>query len=379
MEKSNNFDIQHIFQNGRTLNKGLGILHDRILASFPYLDRIAVAIYDAPEDQLKTFINSTRKGEPLTAYEFKLSESPSLLGLAKSGQPRVINEIQDTIQPTTPHSQWLRAQGYRSSLTLPIYDNGQFLGFVFFDSLMPSAFSLEIQRDLSLYASLINMSISNEFSALRALVASVALARDFALLRDFETGAHLVRVASYSRIIAKGVAAKYRLTDEFVEQLYLYAPLHDIGKIGIPDPILLKTERLDAEERRIMESHVPKGCEIANKILGDFALKQLPEFQIMTNIVNDHHELLDGSGYPKGLRAGEISIEARIVTVADIFDALTSKRPYKKAWRIQEAFAELESMAVAVKIDADCVAALVRQSDEINEIMTNYREQDNGP
>ncbi|AEG02751.1 HD-GYP domain-containing protein [Methylomonas methanica] len=364
----------HLFDSDSTLTQRLGILHERILNAIPSVDRIAVAIYDAADDKLKTFINSTRRGEAITSYEFKLSDSPSLYKLATSGEPRVIDEIQAVIKSNTLHSNWLLKQGYRSLFTLPIYDNGEFIGFIFFDSIVQAAFNQEVQRDLSLYASLINMSISNEFSAVRSIVASAKVARDFANLRDFETGTHLERMARYSRIIAKAVAPRHQLSDEFVEHVFLFAPLHDIGKIGIPDSVLLKPGPLDDSERLIMQSHVGKGCEIVQKILGDFAIQHLADSRIMLNIVKFHHEHLDGSGYPNGLSGNDIPMEARIVTVADIFDALTSKRPYKPVWTIQEACAELDKMVGAGKLDRNCVDAVLENSAEIERIQSRYQD-----
>lgn len=363
-----------LFENDSTLTQRLGVLHDRILTAIPSMDRIAVAIYDAVDDKLKTFINSTRKGEAISAYDFKLSDSPSLYKLAASGEPRVIDEIQDAIKSNTLHSNWLLKQGYRSSFTLPIYDNGGFIGFIFFDSAEHAAFNQEVQRDLSLYASLINMSISNEFSAVRSIVASAKIACDFAHLRDFETGTHLERMARYSRIIAKTIAPLNGLADEFVEHVFLFAPLHDIGKIGVPDSVLLKPGKLNAGEREIMQSHVVKGCEIAQKILGDFAIQHLADSKLMLNIVKYHHELLDGSGYPHGLKGDQIPLEARIVTVADIFDALTSKRPYKPIWTTLNACEELHKMVVAGKLEASCVAAILENSEEIEAIQSRYQD-----
>jgi len=212
------------------------------------------------------------------------------------------------------------------------------------------------------------MAISNELAAVRAVVASAHVARDFTDLRDFETGAHLERMARYSRAIGQAVAPIYGLSDEFVEHLYLYAPLHDIGKIGIPDKILLKPGKLDPEERMTMETHVDKGREVLRKILGDFGVAHLPDSCVMMNIVGCHHEFMDGSGYPQGLKGDAIPVEARIVTVADIYDALTSKRPYKSPWTAEEAIAELDRMAAAGKLDVNCVAAIKRLALELAEI-----------
>ena len=363
----------HLFSAGSTLSERLGQLHERLLQTTPCVDRIACAIYDAKEDWLKTFINSTR-GEALAAYQFPLAESRSLSELAHSGRTRVIDDIPATLQPDTTHSRWVLAQGYRSSFTVPLYDNGAFAGFVFFDSRQRAAFTPVVQRDLALYCNLINMVLASEFAAVRSIVATVAVARDFTHLRDFETGAHLERMARVSRVIARTIADRRGLSDEFVEHVYLFAPLHDIGKIGVPDHVLLKRGRLDPAERAQMEAHVTKGGEMIEKIIGDFNLQQMPDSVVMKNIVLMHHEFLDGSGYPAGLRGEQVPVEARIVTVADIFDALTSARPYKQAWSIDDACLELERMAAAGKLDADCVAALRTARAELETILQRYRD-----
>ena len=253
-----------------------------------------------------------------------------------------------------------------------MYDNGQLLGFIFFDSMEIAYFTHTIQRDLLLYCNLINMALSNELAAVRSVLASAQVARDFANLRDFETGAHLERMSKYAKLIATGIAEEYRLSDETIEHIYLFAPLHDIGKIGIPDQILLKPGPLDAEERKIMETHVLKGEQIMLKVIGDFSLEHLPDSKIMQNIVACHHEFMNGSGYPRQLQGEQIPIEARIVTVADIFDALTSQRPYKKPWPVADAIDELRKMVQLGKLDESCVNALAAKLDIAATIVENY-------
>ena len=140
-----------------TLTQRLQVLHDRLLDTAPAVDRIACALYDEQEDTLKTFINSTRTGEALSAYEYRLSESLSLSALAASGEFRVLDNIEEAIKSNTAHSAWLKEQGFRSSFTVPIYDGGSLTGFVFFDSMRAAAFTAEVQRDLVLYTTMISM------------------------------------------------------------------------------------------------------------------------------------------------------------------------------------------------------------------------------
>jgi HD-GYP domain-containing protein (c-di-GMP phosphodiesterase class II) len=364
--------VLDLFQGDGSVNQRLAALHDRILETMPHIARIACALYDKSQDQLKTFINSTRQGIALQAYQAKLSDSYSLQQLAISGQCRVIENIDAIITHSSPHSDWLLQQKYKSSFTVPMYDNGQLLGFIFFDSLEVAYFSNEIQRDLLLYCNLINMALSNELAAVRSVLASAQVARDFANLRDFETGAHLERMAKYAKLIASGVAEQYQLSDETIEHIYLFAPLHDIGKIGIPDQILLKAGPLTSDERCIMETHVFKGEFIMQKVIGDFSLDHMPDSKVMQNIVACHHEFMNGSGYPRQLQGAQIPIEARIVTVADIFDALTSQRPYKKPWPVSEAITELQKMVDQGKLDGFCVDALAAQLDIAKTIVENY-------
>lgn len=355
-----------------SLGERLGVLHRQLLADVPQVDRIGCALYDPGDDLLKTFIHSTRAGEALRGYEFKLSDSRSLHEMSHSGHLRLLPDIPDALSSGTVHSAWVLKEGYRSSLTVPMFGQGVFSGFLFFDSRRLNAFSETDQRHLLLYANLISLLISGELLSIRALAGWVDVASVFCDLRDFETGTHLERMSRYARLIAKEMAFDKGLTDEFVEHVFLFSPLHDIGKIGIPDHILLKPGPLEGEDRKIMKTHVDRGCAVIGKMIDDLFLRHLPNIAILRNIIEFHHEYLDGSGYPKGLRGADIPIEARIATIADIFDALTSPRPYKPAWSIEKAMDELGRMAVAGQLDADAVAALRLRSAEARTIRQKY-------
>jgi HD-GYP domain-containing protein (c-di-GMP phosphodiesterase class II) len=360
---------------GQAFNHRLRQLHQQLIMELtPDVDRVAVALYDPQDDVLKTFFNSTRTGEAISGYEFHLSKSQSLSHLATSRSVRVLDNIPAAVEGNTKHSAWLLKEGYRSSLTIPLFDKGSFIGLLFFDSLKRAAFTESVQRKLSLIASMINMLISSELNLVYSIRASVQVAREFANLRDFETGAHLQRMAHYARLIARELQQSHGLSDEYIEHLYLFAPLHDIGKIGIPDRILLKPGPLDPEEHKLMESHVQKGLEIVEKMVGEFGLEDLPDSAVMKNVVAGHHEKLDGSGYPKGLRGEAIPLEARIIAVADVFDALSSHRHYKQAWSMDAALTELDRMVAAGQFDADCVAAVRRRRDAVEAIRDRFQD-----
>jgi putative two-component system response regulator len=146
--------------------------------------------------------------------------------------------------------------------------------------------------------------------------------------KDNETGMHVMRMANYSYLLAKACG----MSEEDSETLREAAPMHDIGKIGIPDNVLLKTGKLNGEEWDIMKTHVNMGAEILGNCEGS-ELLEMAKIVALT-----HHEKWDGSGYPNGLKGDKIQLIGRICAIADVFDALTSERPYKKAWTVEDAF-----------------------------------------
>ena len=367
--------LHSLNDTSQTLTQRLEHLHQHLLDTVPVIDRIACAIYDAQEDLLKTFINSTRAGTPISRYAYRLSDSKTLMALAQKGEFRVLDDLASTLRSDTTHTRWLLEQGYQSSFTVPVYSNAELLGFVFFDSCKSNAFEPAVQRDLVLFSNLIGMTIAGEMAAVRTVMEATRVARELAEVRDFETGAHLERMARYSRLIAQAVAPVFDLNDEFIESVYLFSSLHDIGKIGIPDKVLLKPGKLDPDERVVMQTHVDKGVQIIDRIVGVGDKQRLPDSSILRNIVHCHHEYLNGSGYPRGLKGDEVPPEARIVTVADIYDALTAMRPYKRTWSHVDALEELEGMVAAGQLDPHCVQALRDHEPELQQIQKRYRDE----
>jgi HD-GYP domain-containing protein (c-di-GMP phosphodiesterase class II) len=203
--------------------------------------------------------------------------------------------------------------------------------------------------------------------------AAVGVIRRVTLVRDQETGAHLARMARYARMIALKLAGRHGLSDESIEYLFQFAPLHDVGKISVPDTILLKPGKLTPQEFKTMQGHVVLGLDLIDLMAEDFDMRSMSYFSMLRNIIAYHHEALDGSGYPHGLRGEEIPLEARITAVADVFDALTSERPYKRAWTNQDAFDLLLDMS-GTKFDPDCVAAMLECEDEIRDIQDWFAE-----
>jgi HD-GYP domain-containing protein (c-di-GMP phosphodiesterase class II) len=355
------------------LTSKLEIIHSAVRERFPFIVRIASAVYDPKTDQLTTFLHSSGGENPLAHYAAKLSETPSLKEIVERGQPRVINDLALFDDGTHVHTLRIGYQGYRASYTMPMYDQGELFGFLFFNAYETGCFTETVLQQLDPFGHVTALAIISELNALQTLVGTVRTAREMMHARDDETGSHLDRMARYARLIALAIADKYGLSDEYIEQIFIFAPLHDIGKIGIPDRVLLKPGKLDDAERALMMTHAQRGRELIDQMLGNFELGDTPHIDILRNIAELHHESVDGSGYPHGIRGADIPIEARIVAVADVFDALTSRRPYKPAWSIDEALAALQRLA-GFKLDTDCVAALIEHRDKVEEIQAQFRE-----
>ena len=340
----------------------------------PELGRIAVATYDEDTDLLGVHAYSDILGKPLRLYSAPLSEVPSLQALASSGNARVIRDMYSLRSSRSAHTVAL-TQRYRSSLTIPIRRGSVFFGFIFFNSDRVNFFTPEVIERLLPYGNLLAAITVADLDRFNTLRAAVQTTREIGNLRDDETAGHLHRMAAYTRLIAVCLAPKYDLTERWIDTLTHFAPLHDVGKIGVPDSILFKPGKLSGDELEVMKSHVEIGVHVVATLLSNFSISDPLFASMLTNVVACHHEAVDGSGYPKGLKGDAIPLEARIVSVADIFDALTSARPYKSAWTNQEAFRYLRSLA-GVRLDRDCVTALTDHPDQVAEIEERFANGD---
>lgn len=183
--------------------------------------------------------------------------------------------------------------------------------------------------------------------------------------KDNETGLHVIRMSHYSRLLA--LAAGF--SEQAADQLFHAAPMHDVGKIGIPDHIMLKPGKLDDAEWQIMRRHPQIGAEI----IGEHDSSLLKSARIISMT---HHEKWDGSGYPNQLRGEEIPLIGRIVSVVDVFDALTSDRPYKKAWSVEEAVNLLQRES-GRHFDPELTGLFMKEMSGVIEIMQRWSEVTN--
>ena len=180
--------------------------------------------------------------------------------------------------------------------------------------------------------------------------------------KDEETGAHIVRMSGYSAVIAEALG----LDEEEVDLIRKSSPMHDLGKIGIPDHILLKPGKLDQDEWEVMKTHAGIGAEILGAGASDYV-------NMGSIIALSHHEKWDGSGYPSGLSGEDIPLVGRICAVADVFDALTSKRPYKDAFSVERAL-EIMEQGRGSHFDPKVLDAFLENMDSVLKIKEKHAD-----
>ena len=230
-------------------------------------------------------------------------------------------------------------------------------------------YDADIVRDLVGYVgSLYSISIKQKENVMLQYLVMRKLA-DLAEKRDPETGKHLLRIQSYCRFIAEtlSVQKKYKevIDATFIEDIYSSSPLHDIGKVGIEDRILLKPGSLTPDEMAIMKTHTLIGAEV---------LKGPAFLKMGQDIAHYHHEKWDGTGYPKGLKEEEIPLSARIMALADVYDALSSKRIYKKAFT-KEATEAIIKEGIGSHFDPNVGAIFTKHNKKFAEMRESFQDE----
>jgi putative nucleotidyltransferase with HDIG domain len=253
--------------------------------------------------------------------------------VAASGRAEVIGDV-------TADPRWIgdaaREFDTRAILAVPLISRGRVLGVLqLLNPLEADGFSDDDLRRMRLFAGPVAHALENArlYARLQStFVETVTAFADAVERRDPYTGGHLHRVVAYSLLLGQELG----LPDHELETLRLGATLHDIGKIGVPDGVLLKPGPLDPAEAEIMRRHATDGAGIVSRI---------GSLRTLVPIVRNHHERMDGSGYPDGLTGERIPLAARIVAVADTFDAMTTSRPYRRAMVAEAAASEIRRVA----------------------------------
>ncbi len=325
--------LKYIFKSFKTILPytyiGIALLTDQA-------PQKVIATYGIAEDQHNGL------AESLVGYEALVSDT-SLGQIMMLKEPRIINDMGEYFKtrPINPYSQMVMDFGIKSSVTLPLEANGVPLGFIFFSSDQSKIYESQHIEYLKILSTSIALSFQKNIFMDELVYSSVLALAKLSEARDEDTGDHLVRMSHYVELIANELkkVPQYKeiITREYIESLVKFSPMHDIGKVGIPDNILLKPGKLSPPEFEIMKTHTLYGANVLDEAEKNINKKGRSLFSMGIEIALNHHEKFDGTGYPNGVVGEAIPLSARIVAVADVFDALLSKRPYKEPFPLSEA------------------------------------------
>ncbi len=341
------------------------------LKKFFKVNRVAIA--DVEEDKLMVNVVLSDSPKLIVNEGFIHQVDTACLNELKTKRALVVNDI-GTYLRKHPNSymNFIYDEDMRSAVMLPLYVESRCVGILFLNSFQKNAFEDGDIKDLKVVPEILG-NIYKNISTIQNLILSTVIG--FTKLvekKDEETGDHLIRMGLYSRVIAQEMAKNpiffEIMGSKFIEQIYKQAPLHDIGKVGVPDYILQKPGKLSDDEFEVMKIHTITGYEILNSISSK---SQEDFFEVGRKIARFHHERWDGKGYPDGLMGKNIPLCARIVAVADVFDALTIKRPYKVAFDYNR------SVSIIIKesgthFDPEVVNAFIKAQSVIKNLYKSF-------
>ncbi|MCG6975841.1 MAG: HD domain-containing protein [Acidiferrobacterales bacterium] len=272
---------------------------------------------------------------------------PLLQGVFETREPRVAHLARADQTDSRQLRHRLARAGIGSIIVLPLASSGIQDAVLLFATCEKNVYQDEHLELLKNIGGQLGRSFDKTYGMEGLVISAVEGLAKLAESRDPETGDHLYRMSMYSAILAQQLGRKGPYVDlispAYIRDVFRFAPMHDIGKVGIEDHILLKPGALDETERRRMEEHPIIGAQVLRRCEDQVNAVGYSIFQVGIEIAEGHHERFDGAGYPHGRGGDEIPLSARIVAVADVFDALTSKRPYKEAWPIEKTLAVMSA------------------------------------
>lgn len=277
----------------------------------------------------------------ILGYEIPVGET-SLKEIMRSGEARIINDLEEYLEgkKVKGYNRIVLDSGIKASITLPLVANDICLGFIFFSSDRKHVYNENHVRFLNVLSNSIAVSFQKNIFVEDLLYSSLLALTKISEEKDEDTGEHLGRMKRYSTTLAKLMKKSpvfmNKMDASFILDIEKFSPMHDIGKVGIPDRILLKPGKLDYEEFEIMKTHTVNGAQVLIEAEENLKKNGKEMFRMGIEIALTHHEKWDGSGYPEGLKGSQIPLAGRIVAVADVLDALLSKRPYKEPFSFEK-------------------------------------------
>lgn len=301
----------------------------------------------------------------------------SLTQILTTQLPVINNSIQSSLysNPTSEALNMLQREKIQSNLTIPIIMNQIVFGFIFLSSYETNFFN---QKHIEL-----GMKVANEVKSLlhRAYFTNVVLTKmtsafsELVENKDNDTGNHILRMVKYSSLLARAIRTRYHpdypMDEKTILEVERYAAVHDIGKVGIPDAVLKKESKLTHEEWEIMKKHPKIGADVFKNLRLALNAFDSTLYQVAEDITRYHHERWDGLGYPYGLRGFEIPLVARLIAVADVFDALSSKRSYKPAFSFEESLQIIKNASES-QLDPFIVDVFMDESEKIRAIYNAF-------
>ncbi|WMJ77598.1 MULTISPECIES: HD domain-containing phosphohydrolase [unclassified Sedimentibacter] len=302
----------------------------------------------------------------------------SLENIVKNGTPRIINDLNSyTKNKDANYNKILMEEGIKSSISLPLSVNEKPIGIIFFSNVMRDVYNEEHVDFLKTLSSSIAISLNKNIFIDEMLYSTLLALTKMAETRDEDTADHLDRMTAYAVKITEFLQddRKYEeeITIQFIKGIERFSAMHDIGKVGVKDGILLKPGRLTKEEFDEMKKHVTYGVEVLKTAESNIAKQKYSMFKMGIEIVECHHEKWDGSGYPNNKSKTDIPLSARIVAVSDVFDALTSKRPYKDAYGFEESF-EYVIEGSGRHFDPVIIETLKKHRNEFYELYNSFQK-----
>lgn len=371
--------IEHL-QSNRSFNEVLKYVYDSFADYLPYT-HIGVARVFPERNSVRAVygISDPRHAmlkKQLLGYEVSLNAT-SLGRVLREKRPRIINDLEGYLKgkPLQPYNRILLSAGIRSSITFPLINNDTPIGILFFSSDRANAYRRKHIEFLQALAKHLMLSFEKSILSNEMILSSTLAMATMTEERDEQTGQHLERMKRYSRLLAELLSqgGKYSgvIDPAYVDAIEQFSPLHDIGKVSIRDAILLKPGKLTPEEFEIMKTHTVYGGKVLR--MADENLKRLGHsiFKMGIEIAEGHHERWDGKGYPRGLAGEQIPLSARIVALADVFDALTSKRQYKEAFDFNLSAGMIRSESGS-HFDPEIVRVFLENIDRFREIYLSF-------